>query len=404
MPCAKSHSDQHALRIRILAGDLAVVAGSSLYTEQLALRLRALGHSVTVVCFRGTERLKESCEVFELGRSPTRDKSLLWRFAFQFDESHCTRAIGRLPLGQADLAIGLEHMMLRPHARKYPRTPWVYVPLSWIAPVEIESYALRGSAAFFAKRKFHAVQRWSLQRANFTMRFTSKSCDALTAYYDGVLKTPPRYVINDMPIELPAMSVRRVASAPTIRFLTVGRVTDTKNINLCVSALSPFREVAWRYNIIGEGDALGAVKQAIVDHRLEDKVFCHGRQPELDKWYRQADLFLFPSRLDNCPLVVLEAMSYGVPVLGMRPDGIVYQSGIEELVTHRVDGLLAADERDFGLLIGEVLANPDAALALGAEARSIVASRNTWERHVESYLSYAQSAMPTGDKYEIAIR
>ncbi|KKQ44293.1 MAG: Glycosyltransferase and TPR domain protein, partial [Candidatus Nomurabacteria bacterium GW2011_GWC1_37_9] len=48
----------------------------------------------------------------------------------------------------------------------------------------------------------------------------------------------------------------------------------------------------------------------------------------LAKYFAAADVFLFPSTADNCPLVVLEAEACGLPVVSFAT------GGIPELVEH----------------------------------------------------------------------
>src|SRR5438477_3652513 len=128
--------------IRLLAGDLSSVAGSSTYCEELALRLAERGHRVSVVCLSATPRLRERCEVTEVGRSPRRAGRFIWRWALYLDEGHCKRALRRAGLPRADVSVGLEHLFLRGHGELYPHTPLVYVPLSLVAPAELASYQL----------------------------------------------------------------------------------------------------------------------------------------------------------------------------------------------------------------------------------------------------------------------
>ncbi len=54
------------------------------------------------------------------------------------------------------------------------------------------------------------------------------------------------------------------------------------------------------------------------------------------EWYNLADVFLYPSLADNCPLVVLESMACGCPVLSFET------GGIPELVIHNTNGYLAS--------------------------------------------------------------
>lgn len=53
---------------------------------------------------------------------------------------------------------------------------------------------------------------------------------------------------------------------------------------------------------------------------------------ELARYYALADLFLYPSLADNCPLVVQEAMACGTPVLSFNT------GGIPELIDHEKNG------------------------------------------------------------------
>ena len=55
----------------------------------------------------------------------------------------------------------------------------------------------------------------------------------------------------------------------------------------------------------------------------------------LAKYYSAADILLYPSIADNCPLVVLEAMACGLPVVSFET------GGIPELVEHKVNGYIA---------------------------------------------------------------
>lgn len=55
----------------------------------------------------------------------------------------------------------------------------------------------------------------------------------------------------------------------------------------------------------------------------------------LADYYSSADILLYPSIADNCPLVVLEAMACGLPVVSFNT------GGIPELVSHKINGYIA---------------------------------------------------------------
>ncbi len=55
----------------------------------------------------------------------------------------------------------------------------------------------------------------------------------------------------------------------------------------------------------------------------------------LARYYSAADILLYPSLADNCPLVVLEAMACGLPIVAFDT------GGIPELVEHKINGYIA---------------------------------------------------------------
>jgi glycosyltransferase involved in cell wall biosynthesis len=95
--------------------------------------------------------------------------------------------------------------------------------------------------------------------------------------------------------------------------------------------------------------------------------------------YRQADLFVLPSRLETWGDVLLEAMAYEIPCVGVRGQAM------EEIIEHNVSGYLVAPEDPAALcqaMLG-LLSRPDLRVTFGKAARARVAESFTWERVVD---------------------
>ena len=58
-------------------------------------------------------------------------------------------------------------------------------------------------------------------------------------------------------------------------------------------------------------------------------------ESKLVQFYCAADIFLFPTLADNCPLVILEVMGCGVPIVSFNT------GGVPELIEHERTGLIA---------------------------------------------------------------
>lgn len=111
-----------------------------------------------------------------------------------------------------------------------------------------------------------------------------------------------------------------------------------------------------------------------------------------DKWrtYAQSDLFVFPSyyRSENFPLVLLEAMAIGLPVISSR------WRGIPSIVEENVTGLLH-DPRDIPQLqqcIQKFMDSPDLLATMGKNAKRLYQEKFTFEKHRDHVVKILREA------------
>ena len=72
-------------------------------------------------------------------------------------------------------------------------------------------------------------------------------------------------------------------------------------------------------HLVGGGDsqALNLMLDAIHRNKSDKNfIFYHGSLPykETLEWYHKADMFVFPSTCENLPIILLEAMTAGLPI------------------------------------------------------------------------------------------
>ena len=131
------------------------------------------------------------------------------------------------------------------------------------------------------------------------------------------------------------MPARDPARGP-LRLLYVGRLGAQKNVARLLDAMSLTRQDV-RLRIVGDGELRGRLEAQAARFGLENVEFSGGLLGEdLVKAYADADVFVLPSDKEGMPLVVLEAMAAGLPVVATDVPGT------RELV--RDTGLLAAPE------------------------------------------------------------
>jgi glycosyltransferase involved in cell wall biosynthesis len=110
--------------------------------------------------------------------------------------------------------------------------------------------------------------------------------------------------------------------------LTVGNVTRGKGYQDAVLALSGCLDLDWEWDIIGslewDPEWVLELRRRLARAGLSKRTrFCGQLSPEATAdYYASSDVFLTASFSENHPLVLLEARSHGLPVVGYRVGGI----------------------------------------------------------------------------------
>ncbi len=123
------------------------------------------------------------------------------------------------------------------------------------------------------------------------------------------------------------------------RLLCVGRLSSAKAQMLLVQACARLRDEGLDFSLtlVGDGPDRSRIAQAVSALALSDRVELTGslNQLAVRAQLAQADIFVLPSLAEGIPVVLMEAMSSGVPCVSTPVNGI------PELISHDQTGLLA---------------------------------------------------------------
>jgi glycosyltransferase involved in cell wall biosynthesis len=150
--------------------------------------------------------------------------------------------------------------------------------------------------------------------------------------------------------------------------LYVGRLSAEKDIERLKPILASNPKA--RLALVGDGPHRKALEQQFAGLPVHFAGFLHGK--ELAAAYASSDIFVMPSRTETLGLVVLEAMSSGVPVVAARA------GGIPEMISEGVSGYLFDDEEQAIGAVRQLLSSREKRQAMGAIARA-QAAQHSWE-------------------------
>ena len=167
--------------------------------------------------------------------------------------------------------------------------------------------------------------------------------------------------------------------------LSIGRLTWPKDqaTLLRAWALVHDRVPGAVLALVGEGELDAELRALAAELGLAESVRFVAPREGLAPAYADADVFCLSSRWEGLPYVVLEAMSFGLPVVSTRVDGI------PEAVVDGTSGLLVPPSAPEALAsaIAGVLDDPDTRARMGAAGAAIVAERFGLDRMADELVA-----------------
>lgn len=185
-------------------------------------------------------------------------------------------------------------------------------------------------------------------------------------------------------LEKSNFSIRAEFSLPSELPLavTVSRITEEKGYFVLANSLKVLDRQGAKFAliIIGGGDERGDIR-ARFDGLSNIIVRFAGHRSDVAKFLSDADFFVFPSLHENLSNALIEAMSYGLPV-------IATDTGGNTEVLQRGGGVLVppAEVEPLANAIHRFIGDVELRKKLGVEARQVVIDRYSVEHMVDNWL------------------
>jgi len=185
--------------------------------------------------------------------------------------------------------------------------------------------------------------------------------------------------------------IKRLNFCPSIplQVLQVSRFIEKKGIDITIGALKLILDsgIDAHLRLVGDGPDLQNLVELTKALNLQDKVeFCGFLNGiDLEKEYLNADIFCHPSRetesgdREGIPNSIIEALSYGLPVVSTK------HSGIPELITNKENGILV-DEASPQSICDEfvkLVSDSETSQFLSVNARTLVEKKFSISRCID---------------------
>lgn len=231
--------------------------------------------------------------------------------SFQPDLVHC-QTLGYLPMYAAAVA----------------RLSGIPVLVKYAADIAtdidaVEARTTRPDARLVARRRFGVF------RQRIVFRLANRIWTTTPTYARFVEQAETSRKVLSLPNFAADLSAERPAKTHDTQdpfsLLAVCRIKPLKGLHVALDALAQLDD-RFRLTIAGDGDAgyINALRSQAQRLGLADRVTFLGRVPhgEVGSLYARAGMFVMPSLTEAFGITLIEAMTYGVPIVASKVGGI----------------------------------------------------------------------------------
>ena len=140
--------------------------------------------------------------------------------------------------------------------------------------------------------------------------------------------------------------------------ISVGRLSEPKDYETTIKAFKCLKErgIKEKLFIIGDGDLKEKLNKLIKELELEEQIFLLGMKENPYLYMKNADILIHSSRKEGFPMVLLEGMCIGVPIIcsnfktgayeliEKEKNGEMFEIGNHEDLANKIESLLKNNE------------------------------------------------------------
>lgn len=224
--------------------------------------------------------------------------------------------------------------------------------------------------AFGYKRKnwklvktYHSIPGKDLNRTNLYLEKQYCKRDLLS--FIGISESISKMSLEIFPhsctktivngIQLPSSIIKQ--GAFEYDFIIVASLEEVKNHMLLfrsfehVVAKHPNAKLA----VVGAGTKMEEYKEYVSENHLSNNILFFGQVDDVPYYLKKSKVFVLSSSREGNPISVLEALSYGLPIVAPKV------GGIPDIIDDKINGLLftPGDERELNSCLNEMIEDSD---------------------------------------------
>lgn len=183
----------------------------------------------------------------------------------------------------------------------------------------VNPHGLEFFQAITASKKFKALRFAAVFNRIFAQaaKVVSLGGRLTNLLHKNIARSEKKVVILPNAVNMPTEKTERVFHKKPMQILFVGRFAANKGINILMDAVRELNKEGYvnilQFNLVGKGPLFEMFSNNFKAPNVNYLGFAD--DDKLVELYKENDIFVLPTFFEGMPTVVLEAMSYGMPII-----------------------------------------------------------------------------------------
>ncbi|MBC7486856.1 MAG: glycosyltransferase family 4 protein [Cytophagaceae bacterium] len=229
------------------------------------------------------------------------------------------------------------------------------------------------------------LQKRYLQKTSTICVFSSNLKQQLISYMPELTN---KTIIIPPGVDTKASIIPHSKSRMPFVFLIVGRLIHAKRVDLAIQAMSKLQDQKCILKVVGEGPVRQALENLSDIFGLKERIIFYDFTEDVASFYQEANCFLMTSEYETFGQTIIEAMSFGLPVIAFKSDGRNVKTSSAEIIEQDQNGYFCDFTSDdlYNTMLLIMQKTDQELMKLAIQNNFKVKAKYSWDRYVDDFL------------------
>lgn len=150
-----------------------------------------------------------------------------------------------------------------------------------------------------------------------------------------------------------------------LRLVMIARFSPQKDQETLINAVTKLPKDSYKLTFVGDGETLQTNKELVSKYGLNHNIKFAGFKDDISDELINNDVYILSTHYEGLPISIIEAMSYGLPILATNV------GGNSEMLENNINGFLFTSKDELAEKLNYLINNPETVKKMGRESYRI---------------------------------